>query len=119
EPQPHWGCLSCAAFPKVARFSQPWALSRNPFGIHHRNFSKTLALGLTLAWLVAMPPVYSAEPLRVAPANPVEKSAAPEKSSPSSPEVRSYLFLHQGMNQGYSSEEVDPEDIDAYFWHIF
>jgi hypothetical protein len=23
------------------------------------------------------------------------------------------------MNQGYSSEEVDPEDIDAYFWHVF
>ena len=40
EPQPRWGCLSCATFPKVARSSQPWALSRNPFGIHRCDFRK-------------------------------------------------------------------------------
>src|SRR5207247_7487708 len=34
EPQPRWGCLSCAMGTKVAPSSQPWALSRNPFGIH-------------------------------------------------------------------------------------
>ena len=33
EPQPRWGCLPSATFPKVARSSQPWALGRNPFGI--------------------------------------------------------------------------------------
>ncbi|MEO8426978.1 MAG: hypothetical protein ABI651_07700, partial [Verrucomicrobiota bacterium] len=76
-------------------------------------------LVLMIAWLVPMPFAYSAEPLRVAPASPVGKTAAPEKSLPSNPEVKSYLLLHQGMNQGYTSEEVDPEDIDAYFWHVF
>ena len=32
-PQPRWGCLPSAMFPKVARASQPWALRRNPVGI--------------------------------------------------------------------------------------
>src|SRR6185369_6243312 len=40
-----WGCLSCATFPKVARSSQPWALSRNPVGIHFRNSRKAPGLG--------------------------------------------------------------------------
>jgi hypothetical protein len=44
KPQPRWGSLFCARFPKVARSSQPWALSRNPFGIHLHIFRKTLGL---------------------------------------------------------------------------
>src|SRR6266567_1646630 len=32
-PQPLWGCEPSVTFPRVARSSQPWALSRNPFGI--------------------------------------------------------------------------------------
>ncbi len=43
-PQPRWGCLPSATFPRVARSSQPWALSRNPFGIHLWNFRKALRL---------------------------------------------------------------------------
>ena len=34
EPQPRRGCLLSNTLPRVARSSQPWALSRNPFGIH-------------------------------------------------------------------------------------
>src|SRR5258705_11310282 len=98
-------------FHKVARPSQPWALSRNPFGIHLGNFPKALALALGIAWLMAITSGYSAEPLPLAAGNPDGKSAPPEKSLSSSPEVKSYLFFHQGMNQGYSSDEVDPEDI--------
>ena len=90
-----------------------------PRQIHFAKMKFIDTLALTMAWLVAMPSGYSAEPLQVAPPGPAGKSAAPEKSLPSSPEVKSYLLLHQGMNQGYSSEEVDPEDIDAYFWHVF
>ena len=33
-PQPFQGCIRCPVFPRVARSSQPWALCRNPFGIH-------------------------------------------------------------------------------------
>jgi hypothetical protein len=39
----------CTFSPKVARSSQPWALSRNPFGIHLRNSRKALGLALHLA----------------------------------------------------------------------
>jgi len=39
-PQPRWGCLSLTPFPRVARPSQPWALSRNPFGIRTWDFRK-------------------------------------------------------------------------------
>src|SRR6266496_731715 len=34
-----------ARFPKVARASQPWALRRNPFGIHSRNLRNISTLG--------------------------------------------------------------------------
>jgi len=34
--QPRWGWWPLRIIPKVARSSQPWALSRNPFGIHFR-----------------------------------------------------------------------------------
>ena len=44
EPQPRWGCWPSATFPRVARSSQPWALGRNPFGIHLWNFRKSLGL---------------------------------------------------------------------------
>ena len=43
-PQPSWGCLTSPMFPRAARSSQPWALSRNPFGIHVGNFWKELRL---------------------------------------------------------------------------
>src|SRR6266446_5186186 len=33
-PQPFQGCRCLAWSPRVARSSQPWALLRNPFGIH-------------------------------------------------------------------------------------
>ena len=42
EPQPRWGCGSLTKFPRVAPSSQPWALSRNPVGIH--NFSRPPSL---------------------------------------------------------------------------
>jgi len=45
EPQPRWGCWLSATFPRVARSSQPWALSRNPFGILLWNFRKALPVG--------------------------------------------------------------------------
>ena|ERR1039458_1680161 len=45
QPQPRWGCFPLSRFPKVARASQPWALSRNPFGIYLRNSRKTCCLG--------------------------------------------------------------------------
>ena len=51
EPQPRWGCLPSATFPRVARSSQPWALSRNPVGIQLWNFRKTLPPRQTYAWL--------------------------------------------------------------------
>ena len=35
-----WGWPTPPAFPRVARGSQPWALSRNPFGIQRWNFRK-------------------------------------------------------------------------------
>ena len=65
EPQPRWGCLPSPTIPRVARSSpsgihmfsnlmflspsippgeQPWALSRNPFGIYLWNFRKALGL---------------------------------------------------------------------------
>ena len=42
--QPPWGRRMTDPFPSVARSSQPWALSRNPFGIQLRNFRKSCAL---------------------------------------------------------------------------
>ena len=44
SPQPRWGCGAAARFPKVARSSQPWALSRNPVGIQQGNSRKALCL---------------------------------------------------------------------------
>ena len=44
EPQPRRGCLPSATFPRVARTSQPWASSLNPFGIPFRNFRNVLGL---------------------------------------------------------------------------
>ena len=43
-PQPRWGCVHLRVFPKVARASQPWALSRNPFGIHRMLRSRASVL---------------------------------------------------------------------------
>jgi RND family efflux transporter MFP subunit len=43
-PQPRWGCLASATLPRVARCSQPWALSRIPFEIHFWNLRKALEL---------------------------------------------------------------------------
>ena len=34
RPQPRLGFWPLPTLPRVARASQPWALSRNPFGIH-------------------------------------------------------------------------------------
>lgn len=31
----------------------------------------------------------------------------------------SYLSLQQWRNEGYYSRGVDPNDVDAYFWHVF
>ena len=45
-PQPRWGCWVAAWFPRVARASQPWAWSRNPFGIQLWNSRKALGLDL-------------------------------------------------------------------------
>ena len=41
-PQPRWGCGSLLPFPRVARASQPWASSRNPFRIQLWNSRKAL-----------------------------------------------------------------------------
>jgi len=49
KPQPRWGCRFCGRFPRVARSSQPWALSRNPFGIRSLNPRKALILAWHLA----------------------------------------------------------------------
>ena len=38
KPQPRWGWRPLADLPRVAPSSQPWALGRNPFGIHTGNF---------------------------------------------------------------------------------
>src|SRR5688572_32546176 len=40
EPQPRWGCWPSATLPRVARSSQPWALSWNPVGIQVWKFRK-------------------------------------------------------------------------------
>jgi hypothetical protein len=56
KPQPRWGCLSCATFPKVARSLATLGFGRNPFGIHLRNFPKTFSLALVIALLVSIPP---------------------------------------------------------------
>src|SRR6266446_6565498 len=37
---PRWGCETSAGQPRVARSSQPWALLRNPFGIHEARKTK-------------------------------------------------------------------------------
>ena len=34
-------------------------------------------------------------------------------------QVKSKLILQQDVIEGYSSDEVDLKDVDAYFWHIF
>ena len=53
-PQPRWGWRVSSILPKVARCSQPWASSRNPFGIHPQDFSKVLRLAVnTLLFLLA------------------------------------------------------------------
>ncbi len=51
--QPRWGCFPLPTFPKVARSSQPWALSRNPFGILLWRLPKAPIRLLALAWLCA------------------------------------------------------------------
>lgn len=33
--------------------------------------------------------------------------------------AKSFLLLQQFANEGYYKDEVDLEDVDAYFWHIF
>ncbi len=45
KPQPRSGCFSLTPFPRVARPSQPWALSRNPFGIRSGDCPKASHLG--------------------------------------------------------------------------
>jgi hypothetical protein len=42
-----------------------------------------------------------------------------DKSRELNPNAKSYLFLQQWGNEGYYKDEVDVEDVDAYFWHIF
>src|SRR5437773_8526020 len=38
--QPRWSWLTQGDDPRVARFSQPWALLRNPFGIREITHSR-------------------------------------------------------------------------------
>ena len=42
-----------------------------------------------------------------------------DKSRELNPNAKSYLFLQQLGNEGYYKDEVNIEDVDAYFWHIF
>ena len=86
KPQPRWGCSPLASIPKVARSlpreihwsshgisnatafisrgEQPWALSRNPFGIQLWNFRKALTSILLLAALTTgfSQPVITTDP---------------------------------------------------------
>ena len=52
----------------------------------------------------------------------IEKSirlGSRDKSRELNPNAHSYLFLQQWSNEGYYKDEVNIEDVDAYFWHIF
>lgn len=42
-----------------------------------------------------------------------------DKSREINPKAKSFLLLQQFANEGYYKDEVDLEDVDAYFWHIF
>src|SRR5688572_2563251 len=42
-----------------------------------------------------------------------------DKSRELNPKAKSFLLLQQWANEGYYKDEVDLEDVDAYFWHIF
>ena len=42
-----------------------------------------------------------------------------DKSKELNPRAKSFLLLQQWANEGYYKDEVDLEDVDAYFWHIF
>jgi len=56
-PQPRWGWPTPAAFPRVARGSQPWASGRNPFGIQLWNIRKALELAPAACGAAAMPAI--------------------------------------------------------------
>ena len=42
-----------------------------------------------------------------------------DKSREINPSAKSFLLLQQWSNEGYYKDDVDLEDVDAYFWHIF
>src|SRR6185369_2259880 len=48
------GLFVIGHIPRVARASQPWALSQNPFGIHLSNFRKALTLAPLLLGFLAV-----------------------------------------------------------------
>ena len=54
--------------------------------------------------------------------SPGEKSirlGSRDKSRAINPQAKSTVILQQNLNEGYYTDEVDLEDVDAYFWHIF
>ena len=53
-PQPRRGWPTSPAFPRVARGSQPWALGRNPFGIHLWKLRSALGLALLALLLLSL-----------------------------------------------------------------
>src|SRR4026209_2018187 len=67
-PQPRWGCSTLSPCPKVARSSQPCALSRNPYGIHLWDVRHALVLILALLCLAAIscPAAEKDSPIRFA-----------------------------------------------------
>src|SRR5688572_13308190 len=42
-----------------------------------------------------------------------------DKAREINPKAKSFVLLQQFANEGYYKDEVDLEDVDAYFWHIF
>ena len=81
-PQPRWGWFPSARIPRVARSSQPWALSRNPFGILSGLVQKRLGWSVALLVLVLL-------------ASCSKKDAAPsEEKKSAEPESR----VHHGTN---------------------
>jgi len=62
------------------------------------------------------------EPDAPAPASSSERGirlGIQDKSRELNPKAKSFLLLQQWANEGYYKDEVDLEDVDAYFWHIF
>ncbi|MBN2507884.1 MAG: hypothetical protein JXQ71_14450 [Verrucomicrobia bacterium] len=74
-----------------------------------------------VAWTLTAPPGAGAQDEEAAPSDPAAgiRLGRVESASRLRTNTTSFFMPQQVLNEGYYVDDVDVDDVDAYFWHIF